>query len=424
MSVEPPPPRLRPLGFGEILDVSFKICTAKAVTLLKAVCVTVIPLQVLAAIVVISTIGEDAYSTTGSFDTSTSSEEEVDVEWSEIAGFVVLIVLSAATYLLSIGACFRAIAQAYLGRDVDWRGSVAYALRRSGSLLWISFLFALAVALGFAVVAVVVVLASLGGLALGLLVGIPLGLAAFAAYVWITIAWSLSYPALFVEDVRGRAALKRSFALVKGNWWRTFAVLLVGYIIASAIAFAVQFAIALPVIVGVDEDTIAGVTLNVASTIVGTLISTPLISAIVAVVYFDLRVRREGFDLELLAQQIGEHGPAVGPSPAVKGFAPPPGPYAPGPYGSGPYAPEPPPGGPAWGAPPSNPQPSPYHPPPAPYPPAPRFVKGPVPPQQQEPPPTYAPPGTAPPAPPRHPDEPSPESGFAPPRPPERDDDR
>jgi hypothetical protein len=53
-----------------------------------------------------------------------------------------------------------------------------------------------------------------------------------------------------------------------------------------------------------DNDLLVLVLSGVAG-VVGLLITTPFQSALLAVVYFDLRVRQEGFDLELLARGIG-----------------------------------------------------------------------------------------------------------------------
>lgn len=38
--------------------------------------------------------------------------------------------------------------------------------------------------------------------------------------------------------------------------------------------------------------------------IVGSVLTTPFLAAVVVIIYFDLRVRKEGFDLELLASQL------------------------------------------------------------------------------------------------------------------------
>jgi hypothetical protein len=43
--------------------------------------------------------------------------------------------------------------------------------------------------------------------------------------------------------------------------------------------------------------------------IVGAAVTTPFQAALLTVLYFDLRVRKEGFDLELLAEGIGGGGP-------------------------------------------------------------------------------------------------------------------
>jgi len=58
---------------------------------------------------------------------------------------------------------------------------------------------------------------------------------------------------------------------------------------------------------------------------VGYAISTPLQAALVAVVFFDLRVRKEGLDLELLADRLGSPGSstAAGGEGAGGGWAPP-----------------------------------------------------------------------------------------------------
>src|SRR5262249_54397828 len=74
---------------------------------------------------------------------------------------------------------------------------------------------------------------------------------------------------------------------------------------------------------------------------VATILTIPFVAAVVAVIYFDLRVRKEGFDLQLMAQRIGAPDGAVAPalmpwtSPAPGagggGAAPPPPAWGPGP---------------------------------------------------------------------------------------------
>ncbi len=310
-----------------MLDVAIKLCVTHKGTLLRAVLVIVVPVQILATVITLSTIGDDYQFGFGDVAAGTPSpedESEVDLD-TFLAGQFVILVLAGLTYLLATGACFRAIAQAYIGEPTDWKASLRFALRRAPALLWLSILYGIGLTFGF--------------------------LALIIPGIYLAVAWAVSFPALLVEDVRGRRALARSFRLVRGSWWRTFSILFIGYLLAAVVASMVQFAIALPVFVVVDEESAVAVVLTTLSSIAGQAISTPLTVAIAALVYFDLRVRKEGFDLELLAERMGVERGAAGEgaapvAPAAR-FLPPEGavdrslaPYWPPPPGWKPPDPE------------------------------------------------------------------------------------
>src|SRR5204863_803680 len=114
---------------------------------------------------------------------------------------------------LALGACYRAIASAYLGHRTQWRDSLRYALHRLHSILWVTLLAGLAAVLG-------VVLCVVPGV-----------------YLWV--AFSLAVPVLLTEDVRGGCALGRSRELVRGFWWRVFAVSLLGYLLSAILVCAI-----------------------------------------------------------------------------------------------------------------------------------------------------------------------------------------
>jgi hypothetical protein len=287
-------PRLRPLSLGEILDVSIKICLAHWRTLLKAVLVVVVPVQI------VSTILTADY-TVSSFDLSTSSsktpEETLDEFNQYLGGLAISGLLQLCAVLFATAACFRAIAQAYLGETTDWRSSLSFALHLAPALLWLTLLYVL---------------------------GVLLGTAFFLAPgIWLYVAWAFAMPALLVEGLRGRKALARSFQLVKGRWWRTFGIIAVGFILAGIISTVVQGAFFVGIVVGADNDVLVLV-LSAIAGIVGLAVSTPFQAALLTVVYFDLRVRKEGFDLELLAAGIGGGAPSSAASrPASRTVLPP-----------------------------------------------------------------------------------------------------
>jgi hypothetical protein len=289
-------PRLRPLSVGEILDVSIKICVANWRTLIKAVLVVVVPVQIVATIV-----NADYILDSPDFGrSSTQTPEETLEELNQyLGGLAIEAVLQGLAVLLATAACLRAIAQAYLGETTDWRSSLSYAFRLTPSLLLLTLLYAL-------------------GILLGLLLFVLPG-------IWLYVAWAFATPALLVEGLRGRKALGRSFGLVKGRWWRTFGVLVVGFILAAIVSLVVQAAFTIGIVVGEGNDALVLV-LSAIAGIVGLAVTTPFQAALATVIYFDLRVRKEGFDLELLAQEIGgavQPGPAGAPASAAPAVLPP-----------------------------------------------------------------------------------------------------
>ncbi|WP_432946677.1 hypothetical protein ACQPXM_08865 [Kribbella sp. CA-253562] len=103
-------------------------------------------------------------------------------------------------------------------------------------------------------------------------------------------------------------ALKRSWYLVKGRFWRVFGILLFGGVVVNIVSYALQFGVTTIVVTlgswidGSDGDAalIIGIAVTIAAGVatVATLIaSLAFMSAVQALIYLDLRVRREGLDL-------------------------------------------------------------------------------------------------------------------------------
>src|SRR6266545_1954131 len=131
--------------------------------------------------------------------------------------------------------------------------------------------------------------------------------------VWLYAAWALAIPALLLEDVRGLKALGRSFSLVRGRWWPTAGILLLANLLASAVALGLGL-VALPLLLTGDGNDFVVELANAVFTAAANVLTIPFISALVTVVYFDLRVRKEGFDLQLMAQRIGAPAGSVSPT--------------------------------------------------------------------------------------------------------------
>jgi hypothetical protein len=275
-------PQLRPLGIGEILDVSLKIAWRNAGTLVRIVLFVVAPAQALSALVQVSA-SPDLYDPGGGFggfeDTSTTSESDA---WTFFAGLAVAGLIGFIAGQLATGASFKAVAQAYLGERTNWKDSLRFALRRFHSILWIV-----------------------------ILTGIVILVALFFCLVpgiWLWVSFAVALPALMTEGLRGRKALARSFRLVRGRWWRTAVLLVLAFLLVSIVSGIISFAVAAVAVVRPDNPFVLFL-IGALSSTAGALVTTPFSAAYHTVLYFDLRVRKEAFDLQLLAQSVGVEPP-------------------------------------------------------------------------------------------------------------------
>jgi hypothetical protein len=330
-----PAPRLRPLSFGEILDVAIKLCVSNAPALLKAVVFVVVPVQIVSTVILAAT-GAAEFDVFG--DTSGKSDHEVNTY---LAGQAAAALLQTIAVGLAAAACFRAIARSYLAQRADWRESLRFAAGRLPQMLWIGVIYAAAVLAGLVVLAIPVAVVG-SGATLGVGVVLMLGL-----FVWLYVVWAFAIPALLVEDIRGASALGRSHALVGGRWWQTFTVIALGFLLAGLVAVVIEGVFAGVILAGLDSSSWPSLLVTSVAGLAGLLITTPFQAALLLVIYFDLRVRKEGFDLHVLAERFGEAGlplappTAPAPPPPPAGFEPPPPSDVPAPYWPAPEAPRP-----------------------------------------------------------------------------------
>ena len=125
--------------------------------------------------------------------------------------------------------------------------------------------------------------------------------------VYLLVTFAVVIPVLMTEDQRGFKALGRSRALVGGYWWRTLGVLALGGILTAIISGALNGLLLAFISRGASPTT--WIISNAATTTISRLITTPFTAAFVTILYFDLRVRKEGFDLKLLANRLGVDPP-------------------------------------------------------------------------------------------------------------------
>lgn len=145
------------------------------------------------------------------------------------------------------------------------------------------------------------------------------------ACIWLFCRYSLCMAASTLEDLGAFGSLKRSVALSKGFRWRIFLLLLVVYVLQSILATGLMAPLigaffdlqkthgVLPLWAAIYEIGIGFVMIS---------LITPIYTVGLTLIYIDARIRKEGYDIELMMQRTGGEG-------TVGGIAPQPGDSAP-----------------------------------------------------------------------------------------------
>jgi hypothetical protein len=105
-------------------------------------------------------------------------------------------------------------------------------------------------------------------------------------------------------------SLKRSWRLVKGRFWRVFGILLFAGVVVNIVGYALQFGVSTLILTlgswASDSDnsgaTVVAIAVGAAAgiaTVLTLIASLAFMSSVQALIYLDLRVRREGLDLWL-----------------------------------------------------------------------------------------------------------------------------
>ena len=314
--------QLAPLGVGEILDVAVKIYWRNAPTLFRLVFLVVAPVQALSVLIFSSALPEAAMLGGGSGLLQQQPLQPTPQEplfepadlWAFGAGILVLVTLTIIAGAVSTAACFKAITDAYLEAAPEWRSSLRFATSRLLSVVWVTLLSGLVLIVPFLPVGVAIALLVAAGVEGGALVAVIvlLLLAALAGAMWLYVSVQVSVPALLTEDLRGSKALRRSGNLVRGRWWQTFLIIVLGSLLAGIVSGAISGLLTAVTFTDLGDSVLPSLILNAIGTTIATVLTTPFTAAFITVLYFDLRVRKEGFDLELLASRVGVDPPAGG----------------------------------------------------------------------------------------------------------------
>lgn len=304
-----PPPKpgvipLRPLGLGELLDGAFQACRRNAAATFGTALLIQAVVSVLTFLFARGLVSPDAL--TGDLEAAEASMGAT------LTSGTLLLIVSIVGVLLLQGALVVPVARSILnlktGFAQTWRLSRNRLLPLAGlgalltvmlivGILAFSFLLALVVeALGVAGIAVVI----LGVLAL------------LAVAVWLVVKLALAPAALVLESTGVFASLRRSWQLTRRNFWRSFGILaltaLLVSIVSSVISTPIILILSFVGAVGSSGEpgpgtAVALLAVNLAITAFFSAVGYAFQASVTSLLYVDLRIRREGFDIALMKEQ-------------------------------------------------------------------------------------------------------------------------
>lgn len=315
----PPAPRpgivpLRPLGLGEIWDGAFRAFrqNPKVMVGLSALVVVVTSLVSLVASVVTTRDALGLIDRLQVAPADVSVDEVVSVVQQSLPLLGLSVVLQLVAVQVLNGMLITSVSRAVLGTTIGFGELWRLCRPRLLPLVGLSVV----VSLASSVIGVV-------ALAPGILLlvfsdsgtGIGLGVAAVvlgallwavgAAFLWVK--WSMATPAMLLEGLGIGPSLRRSFRLTRRSFWRLLGIQL----LTAAVVYAVVAAVGFPFSIvggvvsaaaGNPSDTGAVVlqqSITTLGSMVGSIVAYPFLASVTALLYVDLRMRREGLDVEL-----------------------------------------------------------------------------------------------------------------------------
>ena len=291
-------PQLRPLGVGDIVDRVFALYRSRPWLFIAA---SAVPYLIFVLVLVAGTLVAAASIVgLGAFVNSISTGDVPSAEFIQSAaltffGFVLFVVL-AAVVILSVQstALVFATSARYLGKPVTlgeaFRAGVGAAPRviLAGFAIFLMFIMMWLV-LGIAIVA-----------ANSALVAALLVIAGMIASVFLFSSTLVTPVVATLEGVGPIAAIQRSFSLSAWSRWRVLGLQLL-LVVLNAVISTVVSTIFLTSLIG---DAALRTAAQQITNAVVTILWAPVEWGTFTILYYDLRVRREAFDLQLAAEAL------------------------------------------------------------------------------------------------------------------------
>ncbi|MEE9613928.1 MAG: hypothetical protein V3W31_03110 [Thermodesulfobacteriota bacterium] len=222
-------------------------------------------------------IPEIVFGTPG-YDPETFDPETVDMVPWDISFAASMLGFTVINSLMD-GVFIHAVSEHYTGGDVSVERAYHFVLKRMKALVGAAILFWLPIAaIGVSVLGAP---NSAGRGSFTLLIVFPIAM-------YLMVRWAFIYQAATLEGCEPMDALRRSGKLVDGDWWRVLGVMVVMFAITYPVSYALT-------------------KISAVGTVLAGVILPPIFAIMMILLYYDLRVRKEGYTVEKLSEELRAH---------------------------------------------------------------------------------------------------------------------
>ena len=275
---------LRPMTLGEVLDRTFTLYRER---FLLFAGISALPYLVVMIFRFVVLLFQRANITNGAPSTP---GQTIGFFGSVVVGLVGTVFLTFILTGIAQSATIWAVSELYLGRETSVGTAYSSSMKRVVMVLLAIFF---------------VWLASFVGLMFLIIPG-----------VYIACRLAITIPAVVVERDSVFEAMERSWQLVEGSVGQMFLLLLLVWVIQSAVGGLLQ----LPVFFFVFTAAVAKQQVSVGVTaysyvaeFVAQVLAGPVGTISASLMYYNLRVQKEGFDIQHLLSSLGGTAPATQP---------------------------------------------------------------------------------------------------------------
>jgi hypothetical protein len=240
---------LRPRNGPELLDAAFQFWRENFTMLYTAVAAAFVPVIIL---------------------------EMLALQFADETGLILLARLGAMVFeALASAAVIVIVSERYMGRSITAGEALARVGKRILTIFATSFLY-------------------------GFIVGLGIILFIFPGIYWACKYFAMM-PAVVIEGLNSSTSQKRSSQLTQGSKRRVFSIVVGAWLIYLAL---------LTVVTGVAQTFFSGlITIVISRVLIGAIY--PFVGILVTLLYYDLRIRHEGLDLDLMMAEPAEVRPAT-----------------------------------------------------------------------------------------------------------------